>query len=185
MTTQMEPFRVYVDGIFDLFHDGHAKLFQKAINKAGEFANGRKIELLVGVCEKGVAEYKRKTIMDCAERTAAVAAHHLVTKVVPDCPIRLADEENFMGKHGIDLVIHGDDFDPSKVDYYYGVAKEAGKFAFVPYEPGVSTTTLLTEAKLHGKFSISTDLCKIDKDVLIQRIQARSWEELNIKPPVK
>lgn len=180
MSDELQPFRVYVDGIWDLFHEGHRAVFTKATNKAKEFAGSRPVELVVGVCGEGVAAYKRNTIMTLDERVNAVAAGHFA--VVPNSPIYLT--EAFLDEHKIDLVVHGDDFSNVKKMLYYGAAVRQNKYASVPYTKGVSTTELLIEAKMKGTFTKTENLTQIPTDELISRIQERSWEELNIKPPL-
>ena len=51
--------RIYCDGIFDLFHMGHLKHFEKIVNLFDE-----SIVLIVGVISDNVAtNYKRKPIV--------------------------------------------------------------------------------------------------------------------------
>lgn len=177
MTVQ-QTFRVYVDGVFDLFHSGHENVLRKAKAKAEEVANGKKVILLAGVCGNGVTDYKRETIMTLSERCAAVANSALVDEVEKDCPLQLT--QHFMQKKEIDLVVHGDDFDQKKRDYYYGAAIECDRYAEVPYTPSVSSSQLITEAKMHGKFSIDMSSTLIGESELVKRIQARTWEALKV-----
>lgn len=172
-----QPYRVYVDGIWDLFHPGHTNLLRQARQAATERAGGRTVELIAGVNGDGVETYKRKTVMDLAERCAAVAAHELVNRVVENCPLVLTRE--FLDREGIDLVVHGDDFSEEKRRLYYGAAVDTGRYASVPYTPGVSTTQLIREA-VQGRFSIPMDQTRLDAAELVSRIQARSLAELKV-----
>ncbi|MCB1148740.1 MAG: adenylyltransferase/cytidyltransferase family protein [Chlamydiia bacterium] len=173
----MVPVRVYVDGIFDLFHAGHEKLFYKAKAKAQEFFPGREVQLLVGVCDDEVEQYKRKTVMSYEERTAAVRASQVAHEVFW---ADLTLTEEYIKEHDIHLVIHGDDFGTEKQKMYYGPAVERGIFTTVPYEAGVSTTQLMREAKNEGRFSIDLSKTLIASAELVRRIQERSLEQLKI-----
>jgi len=182
MDTTLQPFRVYVDGIWDLFHEGHQAVFTKAINKGKERAGEHPVKLVVGVCGEGVSAYKRETIMSLDERVNAVAAQQFIDKVVSNSPIHMTDQ--FMDEHKIDLVVHGDDFSQEKKMLYYGPAVNRDQYASVPYTKGVSTTELLVEAKTEGQLTKTKNLTLLPTNELINRIQQRSWEELNIEPPL-
>ncbi len=174
-----EHYNVFVDGIFDLFHAGHENIFRQAVQKGEERAGGRQVRLFVGVCGDGVSEYKRNPIMDLDERCAAVRANRLVHRVIPNSPIRL--NACFLREHKIQLVVHGDDFDKKKADYYYGAAAKEGNFALVPYTKGISTTELIFQAKENGEFPCSVKPTLLNECVLIERIKKRSWEDLGIR----
>lgn len=181
MGATTETCRVYVDGIWDLFHDGHIKLFKKAIQKAESLFPGREVKLIVGVCDEGVAEYKRETLMTCTERCAAIRAHNLACEVIPNCPLRI--DETFLTDHCIDLVVHGDDFDEDKKQHYYGVAVEQGKYASVPYTKGISTTQMIRHVKLEGSLLTPSNHTLLEEAEIIRRIKERSWESMGMAPP--
>lgn len=177
--TTME-YRVFVDGIWDMFHDGHVNLLQKAKNKAAEFANGRTVILIVGVNGTGVEGYKRKTVMSLAERVNAVAHHRLVDQWIEDS--KLVTTKKFIEEKKIDLVVHGDDFSEEKRDIYYKAAVELGKFSYVPYTDGISTTDLIRDAKEKRPFRTPLVHTLLPEVELISRIQSRTWKELNVEP---
>lgn len=168
------PCRVYVDGIWDLFHEGHIRLFEQAIQKAKQTFPDKNIELVVGVCgtPEEVAVYKRPTIMTLEERSLAVASCALVSEIITQAPV-FGLEQAFIDANRIDLVIHGDDFSEDSRQKYYGVAIKLGKFVMVPYTKGISTTQLLEEAVKTGTITYTLEHTKIPKMELISRILSR------------
>ena len=126
--------RVYVDMVADLFHYGHVAFLEKA-RAMGD-------RLIVGVhSDETVAGYKRNPIMTMEERMASVRACRFVDEVLPDAPLVIPRE--WIEAHRIDLVVHGDDFDPETLDRFYGVPIGMGIFRTVAYTPGVSTTDII------------------------------------------
>lgn len=129
-----KPVRVYVDVVGDLFHAGHVQFFQKA-KAHGDY-------LIVGVHgDEACREYKRRPILTLEERCIAIEACRFVDEVIPNSPIGITEE--WIRKHGIDLVIHGDDFTEEKKLSQYAVPIKMGIFITVPYTPGISTTEIL------------------------------------------
>jgi cytidyltransferase-like protein len=126
--------RVYVDMVADLFHFGHVRFLEQA-HSFGD-------HLIVGVhSDATVASYKRTPIMTMEERIAAVQGYRFVDEVVPDAPLIVTQE--WIDRHAIDLVVHGDDFDPALAERLYGVPMALGIFRTVPYTPGISSTELI------------------------------------------
>jgi choline-phosphate cytidylyltransferase len=124
------PVRVYADGIFDLFHLGHARGLQQAKNI---FPN---TYLIVGVCGDEIThKIKGKTVMNEDERVECVAHCRYVDEVITDAPWTLTQE--FLDKHQIDFVTHGEDdsYDEEGNDVYKWV-KDQGKFLVVKRTEG-------------------------------------------------
>ncbi len=137
--------RVYVDMVADLFHPGHVAFLKQAI-QFGDY-------LIVGLNnDEDCASYKRKPIMTQDERVAAVSACKYVDEVLPNAPLRITEE--WIDKHKIDVVVHGDDFNKDFVNEYYGVALKRGIFKTVPYTKGISTSQLIgrIKARDHSSF---------------------------------
>jgi choline-phosphate cytidylyltransferase len=129
--------RVYADGVFDLFHYGHAKLLEQAKKcYPGAF-------LVVGVCQdKDVHLYKGPTVMTHAERCEAIRHCKWVDEVVEDAPWIIT--EDFMHKHNIDIVAHdGELYPTSDVEDAYSIPKKLGKFFATQRTEGISTTDLI------------------------------------------
>ncbi|WP_405828174.1 adenylyltransferase/cytidyltransferase family protein [Streptomyces sp. NBC_01176] len=129
---------VYVDMVGDLFHPGHVALL-RAARDFGE-------QLIVGVLsDEVVAGYKRRPIMTLAERVAVIEACRYVDVVLPDAPYRVTNE--FLDRHGIDVVVHGDDLTADAVQEVFGPVAAAGKLQLVRYTAGVSTTDLIQRCR--------------------------------------
>ena len=133
--------RVYVDMVADLFHFGHVAFLEQA-RAYGE-------ALVVGVHSDATVEsYKRRPVMTMDERVAAVRGCRFVDEVVPNAPLVITRE--WLELHRIDLVVHGDDFDPAQADRLYGVPMAMGIFHTVPYTPGISSTEIIRRIQEHG-----------------------------------
>ncbi|XP_047332290.1 choline-phosphate cytidylyltransferase 1-like [Impatiens glandulifera] len=133
------PIRVYADGIYDLFHFGHARSLEQAKKS---FPNSY---LLVGCCNDEVThKYKGKTVMTEEERYESLRHCKWVDEVIPDAPWVLTQE--FMDKHQIDYVAHDSlpyaDTSGAGKDVYEFV-KSIGKFKETKRTEGISTSDLI------------------------------------------
>ncbi|XP_010914249.1 choline-phosphate cytidylyltransferase 2 [Elaeis guineensis] len=133
------PVRVYADGIYDLFHFGHARSLEQAKKS---FPN---TYLLVGCCNDEVThKYKGKTVMIEAERYESLRHCKWVDEVIPDAPWVLTKE--FLDKHKIDFVAHDSlpyaDASGAGKDVYEFV-KSIGKFKETKRTEGISTSDII------------------------------------------
>ncbi|KAK9937216.1 hypothetical protein M0R45_014020 [Rubus argutus] len=133
------PVRVYADGIYDLFHFGHARSLEQAKKS---FPN---TYLLVGCCNDEVTHnYKGKTVMTDQERYESLRHCKWVDEVIPDAPWVLTQE--FLDKHQIDYVAHDSlpyaDASGAGKDVYEFV-KSVGKFKETKRTDGISTSDII------------------------------------------
>ncbi|XP_077220375.1 choline-phosphate cytidylyltransferase 1-like isoform X1 [Tasmannia lanceolata] len=133
------PIRVYADGIYDLFHFGHARSLEQAKKL---FPN---TYLLVGCCNDKVTHmYKGKTVMTDAERYESLRHCRWVDEVIPDAPWVIT--QDFLDKHKIDYVAHDSlpyaDASGAGKDVYEFV-KAAGKFMETKRTDGISTSDII------------------------------------------
>lgn len=136
--TRSNQARVYVDMVGDLFHMGHVALL-KAARDFGDW-------LIVGLLSDEVASvYKRRPVMNLAERVAVVEACRYVDEVLPNAPYRVTTE--FLDEHDISVVVHGDDISPDALEEVFGPVSAAGKLRLVRYTAGISTTELIRRAR--------------------------------------
>ncbi|MFL6142834.1 MAG: adenylyltransferase/cytidyltransferase family protein [Labedaea sp.] len=123
------------------FHPGHVA-FLKAARDFGDW-------LIVGLLSDEVAGgYKRRPIMNLAERVAVVEACRYVDEVLPNAPYRITTQ--FLDEHDISVVVHGDDITPETVADVFGPVHAAGKLRLVRYTPGISTTDLIRRVRQGG-----------------------------------
>lgn len=132
--------RVYIDGIFDLFHYGHLESFRKC----KEISQVENVELIVGVISDAVAEkYKRKPIINEQHRYQIIRNIKYVDDVIENSPLIITKE--FMDKHKIDLVIHGfsNPEDADKQADFFQYPKSINKFKEIEYCSEISTTEII------------------------------------------
>ncbi|KAJ9454865.1 Choline-phosphate cytidylyltransferase 1 [Diplonema papillatum] len=130
---------VYVDGVYDLCHIGHMRMFAAS----AQFGNS----LFVGVInDKDAAPYKRKPVMTHEERCTEVGACKYVTKVIPDAPCFGIPRE-FIEKHNIHLVVCGEEYFTNPNDIYYKTPREMGILQCAPRTQGMSTSELIRRVK--------------------------------------
>eukprot|EP01116_Phalansterium_solitarium_P005231 TRINITY_DN16677_c0_g1_i1.p1 TRINITY_DN16677_c0_g1~~TRINITY_DN16677_c0_g1_i1.p1 ORF type:complete len:226 (-),score=42.89 TRINITY_DN16677_c0_g1_i1:222-899(-) len=138
MESESRQLRVYTDGIFDVFHYGHARALKVARDLFPD------TYLIVGVCgDEVTASHKGKTVLTHDERVESVKYCRWVDEVVENAPWEIT--EDFVKQHQIDYVVHGDD--PGDRQYqpelFYKYPIEAGIFRTFPRQSATSTSELI------------------------------------------
>ena len=132
--------RVYIDGIFDLFHYGHLESFRKCKELDLD------IYLIVGIIGDDVAEnYKRRPIIEEKHRYEIIKNIKYVDEIIENPPLILTKE--FMEKNNIDLVVHGfsNPNDANKQDKFFAYPKSINKFKEIDYCTEISTTDIMNK----------------------------------------
>ncbi|KAK1353542.1 Choline-phosphate cytidylyltransferase [Heracleum sosnowskyi] len=133
------PVRVYADGIYDLFHFGHAGSLEQAKKS---FPN---TYLLVGCCNDEIThKYKGKTVMTESERYESLRHCKWVDEVVPNAPWVLTKE--FLDQHMIDYVAHDSlpyADNSGAANDVYDFVKSIGKFKETKRTDGISTSDII------------------------------------------
>jgi choline-phosphate cytidylyltransferase len=135
--------RVYVDGVYDLFHYGHAEMLGRVRDKFGPT-----VIIIAGIArDDDCLKYKRRPILTQDERARSVRSCKFVDEVIENAPWVLTQE--FLDTHRIDYVCHDEASYPSETcDDIYAFVKSIGKFVAIERTPSISTTELLQRCRL-------------------------------------
>ena len=134
--------RVYIDGIFDLFHRGHLESLKQA--KQIE----KNTHLIVGVISDEVAkDYKRIPVISHEDRLEIIKNLSIVDEVIENPPLVITKE--FVKINNIDLVVHGfcneDDWEKQK--NFFEFLTKNNKFKRINYYDKTSTTDIISKIK--------------------------------------
>ena len=133
--------RVYIDGVFDLFHRGHLESLLKAKNVLNDKEN---TILIVGiVSDADCVSYKRQPIINEGDRVEIVKNIKVVDEIIFPCPLKVSMD--FIKENKIDLVVHGfsNDADREKQKDFFAEINERGYFKEIEYYSPISTTGLI------------------------------------------
>ena len=127
--------RLYADGIYDLFHYGHARSLEQAKKLFPD------THLIVGCCSDALTyDMKGDTVLSECERYESLRHCRWVDEIIEDAPWVV--DEDFLNKHRIDFVVH-DDLPYPGGDIYEHV-KKLGKFKATERTKGISTSNIIT-----------------------------------------
>ncbi|KAI3649596.1 hypothetical protein MP228_005228 [Amoeboaphelidium protococcarum] len=159
MDSSNRQIRVYCDGIYDLFHYGHARQLRQAKMAFKEYDlssinpvyhplfeqnKNRDVYLIVGVCsDADTLLHKGRTVMNHEERAESLRHCRYVDEVVENAPWVINQE--FIDLHRIDFVAHDDlPYTSATHDDVYAFVKESNRFLPTQRTEGISTSDLIT-----------------------------------------
>lgn len=131
------PVRIYADGVFDMYHIGHAKVLEQAKKLF------KHCYLIVGVSgDKETIEKKGKIVMNEYERVEILKHCKWVDEVILPCPWIITVP--FLTEHNIHYVAHDDEpyGSAGAKDIYYDV-KRLGMFRATQRTDGISTSDII------------------------------------------
>lgn len=160
------PVRVYADGVFDMFHVGHAKVLEQAKKLF------KHVHLVVGVCsDEDVERFKGKYVMHLEERTDMVRHCKWTDDVISPAPWII--DIDFLKANNVHYVAHDDlpYVSAGSEDVYYDV-KKAGYFRATQRTEGISTSDIINR------------ILK-DKDYYMERnlLRGHSSKEIGVSTP--
>lgn len=128
--------RVYMDGVFDLFHRGHIE----AIKKCKNFGD----EIVIGIIsDKDAESYKRLPLINENDRIEIIKNLKIVNEVIPNAPLILTKE--FINNNKLDIIVHSfaNEKDFEKQKEFFKIPIEMGIFKKINYYSNVSTTDII------------------------------------------
>lgn len=141
--TAPRKIRIYTDGIYDLFHQGHARQMMQAKNL---FPNSE-VYLIIGACSDATTHaLKGRTVMTDTERYEAIRHCRYVDEIIRDPPWKISKE--FLQKNKIDFVaqdatpyVSGDDDDIYKeikeMGFFVATERTQGEITMIVIESGL------------------------------------------------
>ncbi len=128
--------RVYMDGVFDLFHRGHLE----SINKCLKYGD----EIIIGIIsDKDAESYKRKPIINQDDRSEIIKNLKNVSDIIFPAPLILT--KDFIINNKIDIIVHSfsnnKDFEIQKD--FFKVPIDMGIFKKIDYYDKISTTNII------------------------------------------
>ena len=123
--TTSRKVRVYADGVYDLFNQGHARQLMQAKNL---FPN---IYLMVGCCNDEIKQQKGRNATitlhsNDMERFESIRHFRFVDEVIRNAPWVITDE--FLEYHKIDFVTHNETDETEDTDELYAHVKAREMF---------------------------------------------------------
>jgi len=159
--------RIYLDGVYDMTHYGHFRLFKAIKDK---FPNSIVIAGVAG--DADTLSLKGQTVMDENERAEGIGHCKWVDEVVCPCPWIITQE--FIDTYKIDYVAHdGNPYPSGSTGDIYEIAKKQGKFIATQRTDGISTTDLINRiVKRYNEFvlrNLSRGVSRADLNVSLAR----------------
>ena len=143
----IKPKKVYIDGVFDLFHRGHLESLKKAKNVLEDPDN---TILIVGiVSDIDCLSYKRQPIINEEDRVEIIKNINIVDEIIFPCPLNVSME--FIKKNDIDIVVHGfsNEDDRQKQKGFFEEIVKNNCFKEIEYYSEISTTDIIKRIKMN------------------------------------
>ncbi|CAG9801745.1 unnamed protein product [Chironomus riparius] len=130
--------RIYCDGIYDLFHQGHARQMMQAKNIFPKC----EVYLIVGCCNDEMTHAKKGvTVLRDTERYEAIRHCRYVDEVLKDAPWIIT--EKFLHENKIDFVAQDSSPYVSDGNDIYKMVKDKNMFIPTQRTDGISTSDIL------------------------------------------
>jgi choline-phosphate cytidylyltransferase len=130
--------RIYTDGVFDLFHFGHANVFNQIKLKYPD------CHLIIGVnSDEDTLKYKGPVVLTYEERVKNISSCKYIDEILSDVPWVITEE--FMNKNNIDYIARESDPYVSKdIDDIYAIPKKLNKYLpIITYTSEISTSKII------------------------------------------
>jgi len=127
---------VYIDGAWDMFHPGHAKILRRA-KDLGDY-------LIVGLHDDDIisrARGRQYPIMSLHERCLSVLACKYVDEIIIGAPQQITQE--LLTTFNIEIVAHGTVYESEVVENQYTLAENEGVFVEIQSESQLSVKEIV------------------------------------------
>eukprot|EP01083_Nonionella_stella_P079195 217096_1 len=163
VTCDNRKLRIYLDGVFDMTHYGHFRLFKAIKDK---FPNSI---VVVGVSgDEETIRLKGQTVMNEKERTESIEFCRYVDEVICPCPWIIT--QPFIDQNSIDYIAHdGEPYVSANAGDIYNFVKKQGRFIATQRTEGISTTGLINRI-----------VCRYNEFVLRNLKRGVTRKELNV-----
>lgn len=170
-TEPNNPIRIYTDGVFDMYHYGHSRLFEK-VKKL--FPN---VYLIVGVCkDEDIKREKASPVMNDDQRKESVRHCKWVDEVITGPWFYSIDFLDSINAH---YVAHDPEPYPyNGIEDIYRVFKKSNRFIATTRTEGISTTDLI--AKILENYDEYVER-SIKKNIPIEKLRLPTTKYLRIK----
>jgi len=132
--------RVYMDGVFDLFHRGHIE----SINKCLKFGD----EIIIGIIsDKDAESYKRIPIFNQDDRCEIIKNLKNVSDIIFPAPLIIT--KDFIEKNKLDIIVHSfsNNEDYEKQKNFFEIPIKMGIFKRIDYYNKISTSNIIKKIK--------------------------------------
>ena len=132
-----KPERIYCDGVYDLFHYGHARLFEN-IKKSRPNCH-----IIAGICtNEDIIKHKGKPVSTDLERKEAILRCKWVDEVISPCPWKAT--VSYLKERNIDYLAHDNEYLVGNEPDFFQDIKDAGIFLATQRTNSISTSDIIS-----------------------------------------